>query len=49
MLLAEDNEINAEIAMEVLSMLGLAEEWAHDGKEAVDCLKTCLLYTSRCV
>ena len=39
-LLAEDNEINAEIAMEVLSMLGLAAEWAHDGKEAVDCMKT---------
>ncbi len=35
-LLAEDNEINAEIAVEVLSMTGLSIEWAHDGREAVN-------------
>ncbi len=34
-LLAEDNEINAEIAVEILGMTGLAVDWAHDGKEAV--------------
>lgn len=30
-LLAEDNEINAEIAMEVLQMAGFQVEWARDG------------------
>ncbi len=35
-LMAEDNEINAEIAIEFLSMTGLAVDWAHDGKEALD-------------
>lgn len=34
-LLAEDNELNAEIAIEILSMTGLSVDWAKDGKEAV--------------
>ena len=37
-LLAEDNEINAEIAQEILGMAGLTVEWARDGKEALDML-----------
>ena len=36
LLLAEDNEINAEIAQEILGMAGLVVEWAKDGKEALD-------------
>lgn len=35
-LLVEDNELNAEIAIEVLSMTGLSVEQARDGVEAVD-------------
>lgn len=35
-LLAEDNEINAEIAQEILGMAGAAVEWVKDGKEALD-------------
>lgn len=35
-LLVEDNELNAEIATEILTMVGLEIEHAHDGKEAVD-------------
>lgn len=35
-LLAEDNELNAEIAMEIFSMTGLAVDWACNGQEAVD-------------
>ena len=35
-LLAEDNALNAEIAMELLSSLGLAIDWAEDGKQAVE-------------
>ena len=35
-LLVEDNELNAEIATEVLQMTGLAVELARDGMEAVD-------------
>jgi len=35
-LMAEDNDINAEIAIEVLSMLGIEVDWAHNGKEAVE-------------
>ena len=35
-LLAEDNELNAEIAVEILSMFGLEVERACDGLEAVD-------------
>jgi len=38
-LLAEDNEINAEIAMEILGMTGLEIEWAHDGKEALEMME----------
>jgi len=38
-LMAEDNEINAEIAIEILSMMGFTVEWAHDGKEALDLMK----------
>ncbi len=35
-LLVEDNELNAEIAGEILSMAGLEVEYAQNGKEAVD-------------
>lgn len=35
-LLAEDNDLNAEIAMEILGMTGFEIEWAKDGSEAVD-------------
>lgn len=35
-LLVEDNELNAEIAGEILGMSGLAVEFAKNGKEAVD-------------
>ncbi len=38
-LLAEDNEINAEIAIEVLGMTGLEVEWADNGKVAVDMME----------
>ncbi len=37
-LLVEDNEINAEIAGEILGMTGLAIERAKNGKEAVDAM-----------
>lgn len=35
-LLVEDNEINAEIALEILEMTGLEADWAHNGREAVN-------------
>ena len=35
-LLAEDNELNAEIAMELLKLRGIHAQWARDGKEAVE-------------
>lgn len=35
-LLVEDNELNAEIAAEILGMTGMTVEFAQDGKEAVD-------------
>ena len=35
-LLAEDSELNAEIAIEILKEEGIATEWAHDGQEAVE-------------
>ncbi len=35
-LLVEDNELNAEIAGEILDMAGLTVEFASDGKQAVD-------------
>ena len=35
-LLAEDQEINAEIATDFLEMAGLEVDWAKDGREAVD-------------
>ena len=35
-LLAEDNELNAEIAIEILEESGIAIDWAHDGAEAVE-------------
>jgi len=38
-LLAEDNELNAEIAIEILGMIGLETEWAHDGREAVNMME----------
>lgn len=37
-LLAEDQELNAEIAMDFLEMTGLEVDWARDGKQAVDML-----------
>lgn len=40
-LLVEDNELNAEIAMEILSMTGILVEHAADGMEAVDLLDDC--------
>ncbi len=39
-LLAEDNELNAEIAMEILKEEGFEIEWAQDGQIAVDMLKS---------
>ena len=38
-LLAEDNELNAEIAIEILKETGLSVEWAKDGAEAVEMVK----------
>jgi signal transduction histidine kinase/ActR/RegA family two-component response regulator len=38
-LLAEDNELNAEIAMEILVEAGFEVEWAQDGQICVDKLK----------
>jgi len=38
-LLAEDNELNAEIAMEILGMIGLESELAHNGREAVSMME----------
>ena len=38
-LLVEDNELNAEIAGEILGMAGIAVEYANDGKEAVDIME----------
>ena len=35
-LLAEDNALNAEIAMELLQSIGLTVEWAENGKVAVE-------------
>lgn len=35
-LLAEDNELNAEIAMELLKSLGLQVDWAENGAAAVE-------------
>ena len=40
-LLAEDNDLNAEIAMEILGMTGLSVERAVDGKIAVDMISAC--------
>ena len=37
-LLAEDQEINAEIAMDFLEMTGLEVDWAKDGEQAVEML-----------
>ena len=35
-LLVEDNELNAEIAQEIIEMTGIMVEWVEDGKQAVD-------------
>lgn len=35
-LLAEDNNLNREIAVELLRMVGITVDWAETGKEAVD-------------
>ena len=40
-LLVEDNRLNAEIAMEILRMTGIAVEHAADGIEAVDRMNEC--------
>lgn len=40
-LLAEDNDLNAEIATEILETTGLAVERASDGTEAVDMMAMC--------
>lgn len=40
-LLVEDNELNAEIAEEILEMTGIAVECAADGTEAVDKISEC--------
>lgn len=40
-LLVEDNELNTEIAMEILRMTGLTVEHAADGIEAVDRMTAC--------
>ena len=40
-LLVEDNQLNAEIAAELLRMSGLTVDCAWDGIEAVDCLANC--------
>ncbi|MDO4962063.1 MAG: response regulator [Eubacteriales bacterium] len=40
-LLVEDNELNSEIAKEILEMTGLAVETAWDGTEAVDKMTEC--------
>ena len=40
-LLVEDNELNAEIAAEILEMTGLTVERAADGAEAVDRMTDC--------
>lgn len=41
MLLVEDNQLNAEIAAELLKMSGLTVDCAWDSIEAVDCLSSC--------
>ena len=38
-LLAEDQEMNAEIAMDFMEMAGLEVDWAKDGEQAVELLK----------
>ena len=40
-LLVEDNELNAEIAAEILNMTGLSVERAVDGMDAVDKIAAC--------
>ncbi|MGN1249753.1 MAG: response regulator, partial [Candidatus Spyradocola sp.] len=40
-LLVEDNDLNAEIAQEVLEMAGIEVERAADGTEAVDAMAEC--------
>ncbi|MDO4488799.1 MAG: ATP-binding protein [Eubacteriales bacterium] len=38
-LMAEDNELNAEITMAILGEVGAIVDWAHDGAECVEMLK----------
>lgn len=40
-LLVEDNDINAEIAGEILGVMGFDVEYAKNGKEAVDMISAC--------
>ncbi len=39
-LLVEDNDLNAEIAGEILGMAGISVDYAKDGKEALDIMST---------
>lgn len=54
MLLVEDNQLNAEIAAELLKMSRLTVDCAWDGIEAVDCLSSCpdgyydMVFMDRC-
>lgn len=48
-LLTEDNDINAEIAIEVLGMTGLSVDWAHNGQEAVERLEASALGSYDCI
>jgi CheY-like chemotaxis protein len=44
-LLAEDNELNAEIAIEILTEAGFEVEWAADGQICVDMLQNAEAYS----
>lgn len=48
-LLAEDNALDAEIAMELLGSLGLAIDWAEDGQQAVERFRQSRLGEYACV
>jgi signal transduction histidine kinase len=48
-LLAEDNEINAEITERILGSFGLSADWAKNGKEAVDLFNQAPVHTYQAV
>jgi CheY-like chemotaxis protein len=48
-LLAEDNEINAEITERILGSFGLSADWAKNGKEAVDLFNQAPAHTYQAV